>query len=247
MTLQPRAPLPWVAADRLLPDPRQAWREPNGLLAAGADLSPQRLLESYRHGIFPWYSEGQPVLWWSPDPRMVLYLDEFRWHRSLVKKIRHHRRAQGDDSGWHVTLNRAFEAVMQACAAPRGGEVGTWITDEMRRAYTGLHRLGHAQSVEIWHGDSLIGGLYGVSVGRMFFGESMFSHVADASKIALAALAAMLRQHGFHMLDCQQNTHHLASLGAREIKRADFLDEIAELTRLSAPDWRAISIEFPDP
>lgn len=237
-------PLPWIAVDQPLPDARHAWREPNGLLAAGADLSPQRLLESYRHGIFPWYSEGQPVLWWSPDPRMVMYLNEFRWHRSLLKKIRHHRQLQV--KGWQVTLNRDFEAIMEACAAPRNGETGTWITDAMRQAYTGLHRLGHAHSVETWQENELVGGLYGVAIGRMFFGESMFSKVADASKIALAALVHALSRHDFRMLDCQQNTRHLASLGAREIPREDFLVEIAELTRLPGPDWRAIAIGLPD-
>ncbi|MFP5406003.1 MAG: leucyl/phenylalanyl-tRNA--protein transferase, partial [Gammaproteobacteria bacterium] len=208
--------------------------------------SPQRLLESYRHGIFPWYCDGQPVLWWSPDPRMVLYLDEFRWHRSLVKTVRHHRRSQGA-GGWRVTLNRAFEAVMQACAAPRDGEAGTWITGEMSRAYAGLQRLGYAQSVEVWEDESLVGGLYGVSIGRMFFGESMFSWASDASKVALATLVCTLRQHGFRVLDCQQNTRHLASLGAREISRAEFLAEVAELTQRQGPDWRAMAIELPDP
>ncbi|NLD67550.1 MAG: leucyl/phenylalanyl-tRNA--protein transferase [Limnobacter sp.] len=243
-----RMPLPWIRAGEPLPDPAQAWRAPSGLLAAGADLSAPRLLEAYGHGIFPWYTDGQPVLWWSPDPRMVLYLDEFRLHRSLAKTMRRMKR----EGSWRITLNRAFGRVMQACAEPRAADPdgGSWITSEMREAYLELHRLGHAQSVEVWHRDGdrerLAGGLYGVSIGRMFFGESMFARVPDASKVALAALVDTLRKHDFSVIDCQQNTRHLASLGAREISRERFLREVARLGRRAGPDWREIGIGFPE-
>lgn len=251
-------PLPWIGPNDPLPDPRGAWRDPNGLLAAGAGLSPSRLFEAYSRGIFPWYSDGQPVLWWSPDPRMVLYLDEFRLHRSLGKTIRRNRR----DASLRVTLNRCFDTVMQACGADREADGGTWITTEMRAAYQGLHRLGHAHSIEVWgldaaaetgpdplaqpRGEVLVGGLYGVAIGRMFFGESMFSRATDASKIALASLVQTLIRLDFRVIDCQQNTRHLASLGAREISRAVFLDEVADLIRQPGPDWRGIGIELPD-
>ncbi|HRO59495.1 MAG TPA: leucyl/phenylalanyl-tRNA--protein transferase [Burkholderiaceae bacterium] len=238
-----RMPLPWVRVGEPLPDPARAWREPSGLLAAGADLSAQRLLEAYRSGIFPWYTDGQPVLWWSPDPRMVLYLDEFRLHRSLAKTIRRIRR----DGSWRIETNRAFELVMRACAGPRANDPdgGSWITEQMLAAYLELHRLGHAHSVEIWRQDGeremLVGGLYGVSIGRMFFGESMFTLAPDASKVALAALVDTLRRHDFSVIDCQQNTRHLASLGAREVSR-----ELARLSRQAGPDWRKIGIGFPE-
>ncbi|WP_418953442.1 leucyl/phenylalanyl-tRNA--protein transferase [Zeimonas sediminis] len=253
MSGRPRTPLPWVGRHDMLPDPRLAWREPNGLLAAGADLSPERLLEAYSRGIFPWYSDGQPVLWWSPDPRMVLYLDEFRLHRSLARTIRRNCFADTRTDGpaadatprWQVTLNGAFDEVMRACAAPRDADGGTWITTDILSAYQGLHRLGHAHSVEVREGGRLVGGLYGVSIGRMFYGESMFARVTDASKVALAALVATLREHGFRVIDCQQNTGHLASLGAREIPREAFLQEIAGLIRQPGPDWQAMRIELP--
>lgn len=239
-----RTPLPWIGDDEPLPDPRRAWREPNGLLAAGADLSPGRLLEAYARGIFPWYSDGQPVLWWSPDPRMVLYLDEFRLHRSLARTIR--RNCAATEPRWRVTHDQAFAEVMRACAEPRDAEGGTWITAQILAAYQGLHRLGNAHSVEVWEGSRLVGGLYGVAIGRMFYGESMFARVADASKVALAALVATLRKLDFRVIDCQQNTRHLASLGAREISRETFLDEVAGLIRQPGPDWRTIRIELPD-
>lgn len=234
--------LTWVEPHQRLPSPDRALRDPNGLLAAGRDLSPTRLLEAYRSGIFPWYSAGQPVLWWSPDPRMVLFADEFKLTRSLAKTLRRVRR----DGRWRITLDRAFGDVMQACAQPRPDQDGTWITPEIIAAYAGLHRAGHAHAVEVWEDDALIGGLYGVSIGRMFYGESMFARRTDASKCALAALVWMLREHDFPMIDCQQATAHLASLGAREIPRAEFLDGVARSTALPAPDWRTMSIGFPD-
>jgi len=260
MSGQLRTPLPWVGAQDPLPDPQRAWREPNGLLAAGADLSPERLLEAYSRGIFPWYSDGQPVLWWSPDPRMVLYLDEFRLHRSLARTIRKRCLAGEPACGracptmpagshsprWRVTLDEAFGEVMRGCAAPRDDDAGTWITDQIQAAYQGLHRLGCAHSIEVWEDARLVGGLYGVSIGRMFFGESMFTRVTDASKVAVAALVSTLRTRGYRVIDCQQNTRHLASLGAREISRGAFLDELAGLIRQPGPDWRAIRIQLPD-
>ena len=242
MAASPRRTLPWVGPKDRLPDPSCAWPDPNGLLAAGADLSAARLLEAYGQGIFPWYSEGQPVLWWSPDPRMVLYLDEFRVSRSLAQRVRGMRR----EGRWRVTLDACFERVMRECAMPRPQADGTWITREIAAAYGELHRIGAAHSVEVWDGERLGGGLYGVSIGRMFFGESMFTRVPDASKVALFALVQLLRRLGFRVIDCQQNTRHLASLGAREISRATFLQQVAELIRQPGPDWRASSIELPD-
>jgi len=238
----PRRTLAWVGPNDRLPDPSRAWPDPNGLLAAGADLSAARLLEAYRQGIFPWYTEGQPVLWWSPDPRMVLYLDEFKASHSLAKKVRSMRR----EGRWRVTLDACFDRVMRECAMPRADNDGTWITREIADAYGDLHRIDAAHSVEVWDGERLAGGLYGVSIGRMFFGESMFTRVPDASKVALFALVQLLRRLGFRVIDCQQNTRHLASLGAREIPRVSFLQQVAELTRQPGPDWRATSIDLPD-
>ena len=216
-------------------------REPNGLLAAGADLSADRLIEAYSQGIFPWYSDGQPVLWWSPDPRMVLFVDEFKLSRSLTKTLR--RLARGGD--WTISRNRCFERVMQECSQPRDGQDGTWITDDIIAAYGQLHRRGLAHSVEIWEGDELIGGLYGVALGRMFYGESMFARRTDASKVALASWVFQLRGLGFRVIDCQQNTGHLASLGAREIGRSSFLALVGQQSAQPAPDWHTVYLDFP--
>jgi leucyl/phenylalanyl-tRNA--protein transferase len=236
--------LHWVSAQDPLPPPSAALREPNGLLAAGHDLSATRLLEAYRSGIFPWYSEGQPVLWWSPDPRMVLALNRFKASRSLVKTVRKVRR----DGLWTIAFDQDFAAVIHACAQPREGlGDGTWITPQIASAYCDLHRLGYAHSVEIRNEhQALIGGLYGVSIGRMFFGESMFAREPDASKIALFALVELLLAHGFRVIDCQQNTRHLASLGATEVPRVAFLSEVSELVAQPAPDWSAVRISFPN-
>lgn len=239
-----RQALRWIEATDPLPSPHLALREPNGLLAAGADLSADRLLEAYRAGIFPWYSDGQPVLWWSPDPRMVLRLAQFKVSRSLAKTARRiHREAR-----WQIALNRDFAAVISQCAAPRErGGAGTWITSQIAAAYGELHRRGHAHSVEIRDQDDLlIGGLYGVSIGKMFYGESMFARVADASKIALFALVELLIEHGFRVIDCQQNTRHLASLGATEVPRLAFLSEVEALVRQPSPDWAAVRIGLPN-
>lgn len=231
--------VPWLRspADRL-PDTRRALgkaSEAPGLLAAGGELTPQRLVEAYSKGVFPWFSEGQPVLWWTPDPRMVLFTDEFRLKRSLRKTIAKFIRTPG----CAVRIDTAFRRVIGACAAtPREGQDGTWIVPEMVEAYCAWHRLGQVHSVETWVGDELVGGLYGIGLGRMFFGESMFSHRTDASKIALAALVCFCREHGIAMIDCQQRTGHLASLGGREIPRTEFERRLA-LGLGAAPvgDW----------
>jgi leucyl/phenylalanyl-tRNA--protein transferase len=229
------------------PPVTQALRSPNGLLAAGGDLSTVRLLEAYRHGIFPWFSEGEPILWWSPDPRMVLFPQEFKVSHSLHKTLRNGRHEVRCDSapstglrtGHFDKLRTGFEQVMRACAAPREGASGTWIHEEMIAAYCELHRLGYAHSVETWMDGELTGGLYGMALGRMFYGESMFSLRPNASKIALAHLAAQLKKWNFGMIDCQMNTPHLASLGAREIPRKEFIARMQDLINCSpVPDWR---------
>ena len=213
--------LKWLERDDPFPSVEKALKNPNGLLCAGADLSPGRLLAAYRGGIFPWYSGGEPILWWSPDPRMVLYCDELKVSRSLDKNLR--------NKGFEMRIDTAFADVIKACSEPRKGESGTWLDEDMRAAYLALHRSGHAHSVETWQGGRLVGGLYGIAIGRGFFGESMFSRTTDASKVALVALVGALRARGFPMIDCQQRTPLLASLGAREIPRRDFLRHIAAL------------------
>lgn len=218
-----QAPLDWF------PPPAQALRDPNGLLAIGGDLSRRRLLAAYRLGIFPWYSQGQPVLWWSPDPRTVLFPDRFRLRRSLAKRLR--------NGGFEVTFNTDFAAVIDACAAPRDADGGTWITSAMRDAYLDLRRAGVGFSVEVRHQDVLVGGLYGVLLGSAFFGESMFSSRPDASKVALAHLVRSLGARGLQLIDCQMRSAHLESLGAQEVPRAEFqgLLERAVNTPLEEP------------
>jgi leucyl/phenylalanyl-tRNA--protein transferase len=221
-----------------LPDTRQALpagSEAAGLLAAGEDLSPARLAEAYTRGIFPWYGAGQPVLWWSPDPRMVLPVAQFRVSHSLRKTLRRFVAAPG----CAVHIDRAFDQVIAACATtPRTGQDGTWIQPELQAAYAAWHRLGRVHSFETWIDGELVGGLYGVSLGRMFYGESMFAHRSDASKIALAALVAFCRAEGITLIDCQQRTDHLASFGAREIPRPVFEGHLAEVVPEPAPkDW----------
>src|SRR5262245_58129265 len=218
--------IPWLDVDDPFPPVDHALIEPNGLLAAGGDLSPERLLDAYARGIFPWFSEDDPVLWWSPDPRMVLFPPEVHVSRSLRKTIRSGR--------LQVTLDRCFAQVMAGCAAPRPGQDGTWITDEMTAAYLQLFELGHAHSVEAWANGTLVGGLYGVTIGRMFFGESMFSRVPDASKVALVSLVRQIERWGFRCIDCQMSTGHLASLGAREIPRWLFLRLVRDLVGQAA-------------
>ncbi len=229
--------VPWLPEEAVFPRLDTALAEPNGLLAAGGDLSPQRMIAAYRHGIFPWYSAGEPILWWSPDPRMVLFPEELSISRSLAKTLRNAR--------YEVRLDTAFGDVVKACAGkPRAGQSGTWITPEMLAAYRELHLLGYAHSVETWIGDTLAGGLYGVAIGRAFYGESMFSHARDASKIALAHLCAHLKRRGFGIIDCQMETRHLASLGARPIPRRDFAARLDDLcARGDAPGcWPATDI-----
>jgi len=212
--------IPWLTGNAPFPPLGRALRSPNGLLAAGGELSAPRLLEAYRHGIFPWFNPGEPILWWSPDPRMVLVPGEFKISRSLAKVLR--------NAAYEVRCDTAFEQVMRGCAAPRGHH-GTWIHEDMIAAYGALHELGYAHSVEVWIDNHLAGGLYGVSIGRMFYGESMFSHASNASKIALAHLARQLERWQFKMIDCQMNTPHLASLGAHEIPRSEFITRLQEL------------------
>jgi leucyl/phenylalanyl-tRNA--protein transferase len=207
--------IPWLGTRDPFPPVEQALDEPNGLLAAGGDLSPERLLDAYARGIFPWFNDEDPVLWWSPDPRMVLFPRELHVSRSLRRLIR--------SGPFSVTLDRAFDAVVAGCAAPRANQPGTWITDDMRAAYSELAELGYAHSVEVWEDEALVGGLYGVAMGRVFYGESMFSRRSNASKVALAYLARQLERWTFVVIDCQMATGHLASLGAREIPRAEFL------------------------
>ncbi len=224
--------IPWLEAGDPFPPVTHALREPNGLLAAGADLSVARLTDAYRRGIFPWYGAGQPLLWWSPNPRMVLFPPELKLSRSLRKRLR--RR------DYVIRCDSAFDTAVRACAAPRAGQSGTWITEEMIAAYGALHCHGLAHSVETWIDGELVGGLYGVALGRMFYGESMFARATDASKIALAHLVKQLARWNFGMIDCQMQTAHLASFGAREIPRAEFTRNLRELVNYpqSPAEWR---------
>jgi leucyl/phenylalanyl-tRNA--protein transferase len=236
--------IPWLELDTPFPDVSEALTEADGapgLLAAGADLSPQRLLQAYRRGIFPWYSEGQPILWWTPDPRMVLYTDRFKISPSLKKTLRKIGRSQAQGGPWQVRFDSAFEQVMHACAGPRRDSTGTWISPQIIRGYTGLHRMGYAHSAELWRDGMLVGGAYGICIGAMFFGESMFARESDASKVALAYLVHFLKMNGVAMIDCQQETSHLATLGAAPIPRAVFLKHL-ETAVWQAPitDWKPI-------
>ena len=217
--------LPWLLADSPFPPLESAWQEPPGLLAAGGDLSAARLLQAYRLGIFPWFSPGEPILWWSPDPRMVLIPSALHITRSLAKVLRNRPH--------EVRFDTAFAAVMQACAGtPRRGQRGTWIVPEIEAAYGRLFELGYAHSIETWVDGQLVGGLYGVAIGRMFYGESMFSWQPDASKIALHALCRFLVDHDFPLIDCQMHTPHLARMGAQLLPRQQFATEVARLVQL---------------
>jgi leucyl/phenylalanyl-tRNA--protein transferase len=223
--------IPWLDCDDSFPPVGKALKSPNGLLCAGADLSPGRILSAYARGIFPWFSQGDPILWWSPDPRMVLFPDELKVSRTL-------RRVVARET-YEIRVDTAFGAVMEACAAPRDGHAGTWIVPEMIAAYTRLHEMGFAHSVESWKDDNLVGGLYGIALGRVFFGESMFFKAPDASKVALVALVERLRARAFRVIDCQQATPHLASLGAREIPRKAFVQLLEDSIQypLAADSW----------
>ena len=219
-----RSMIPWLGSGDPFPSVARALRNPNGLLAAGADLSPERLLDAYRQGIFPWFNEGDPVLWWSPDPRMVLRPAELHVSRSLGRVVASRR--------YRVSMDTAFADVIAGCAEARQGREHTWITPPMTQAYRQLADLGYAHSVEAWADERLVGGLYGVAIGRMFYGESMFSRATDASKVALVALARQLDRWGFELIDCQMSTAHLASFGAREVPRSQFLRQVSRLVRL---------------
>ena len=238
--------IPWLDAGVPFPDVSLALSDADGapgLLAAGADLSPERLLDAYRHGIFPWFSEGQPILWWSTDPRMVLFTERFAISASLKKTLKKVHKSMHADGHWQVRFDSAFEAVMMACAAPRADGAGTWISDDIIAGYSALHRRGYAHSSELWFDGQLVGGAYGVSIGHMFYGESMFARMADASKIALAYLVHFLRKNGVQMIDCQQETSHLASLGAAPISRDEFLDRLrAAIEQPQIQHWQPIEL-----
>lgn len=225
--------LTWLQRDSLdFPPLNTALREPNGLLAAGGDLQPERLIQAYRHGCFPWFQDGQPILWWSPDPRTVLLPDELHISRSLGKLLRQGR--------YQVTFDQAFADVIRACAAPRSYAAETWITTPMQQAYLELHKRGFAHSVEVWSAGELVGGLYGLAMGQLFFGESMFSRTDNASKVGFATLVERLKAWGFVMIDCQMPTEHLLSLGARSISRAAFAEYLSQhLDQSSRADWLA--------
>lgn len=229
--------LTWLPPDEETPFPplEAALEHPNGLLAAGGALSTTRLLTAYRQGIFPWYSEGQVILWWSPDPRMVIFPDQLKIQRSVSRKLR---------AGlFRFTADTNFAGVLKGCAAPRRGQEDTWITSAMETAYIRLHELGHAHSVEVWKEDELVGGLYGVAMGGVFFGESMFSGVADASKMALAQLCRFMRHRGSVLIDCQVYSQHLESLGAREIPRSRFVELLDRYCTEAPQAW---VLAFPD-
>lgn len=226
--------IPFLGPSDPFPPVEQALDEPDGLLAAGADLTPGRLIDAYSHGIFPWFNEGDPILWWSPDPRTVLAPRDFHASHSLRKRLKQRQ--------FTVTADTAFAAVLDECAAPRPDDGGTWLTPPMKAAYLALHLQGHAHSIEVWMAGALAGGIYGVGLGQMFFGESMFSRRTDGSKIALACLAAQLGRWGFPWIDCQLETEHLLSLGAVAVPRRRFVAEVAHLVRLPAPDWSEFAV-----
>ncbi len=219
-----------------LPPTSHALAEPNGLLAVGGALTPEWLIHAYRHGVFPWYSAEQPILWWAPDPRAVLLPSEFRTARSLARSIR--------NRGYTTRIDSAFDAVVEACAGPRRGGAGTWITDDMRNAYGALHRRGFAHCVETWHDERLVGGLYGVALGRVFFGESMFTRERDASKVALARLARECLRFDVALIDCQLPSAHLASLGSRNVARSEFEAALAGLVDAEPRLWRQSDTEL---
>ena len=232
--------VPWLRSSSLFPPIDAALDDPNGLLAAGGDLSAERLVDAYRHGIFPWYNGGQPILWWSPNPRMVLFVDEFKLPRSL-RKVVHQRR-------FEIRVDTAFRRVMAGCAEPRNGQSGTWITPQVIEAYSILHEHGYAHSIESWREGRLVGGLYGVAVGRMFYGESMFARESDASKVALVKLIALLKHFDMPMIDCQQETEHLARFGGRAVTRRTFAGWLTRLVHSSRPaqSWAEAAAIAPD-
>ena len=221
--------IPFLGPADPFPPVEQALDQPDGLLAAGGTLSTRRLVDAYRRGIFPWFNEGDPILWWSPDPRTVLRPSNLHVSHSLRKRLR--------KEAFFVSVDRAFARVLEGCAAPRPDDAGTWLSHAMQRAYGTLHAAGLAHSIEVWMDGELAGGIYGVAIGRMFFGESMFSRRTDASKIAMARLAAQLDRWEFPLIDCQLETEHLLSLGAERMSRRAFVAEVDRLTKLAAPKW----------
>lgn len=224
--------------DAPFPDVESALREPDGLLALGGDLTSRRLINAYSRGIFPWYSAGQPILWWAPDPRTVLFPERLKVSRSLRKTLRKQK--------FEVSFDRAFDRIIAACAEPRSNEPGTWITSDMMAAYRDLHRQGIAHSVEVWHGNQLAGGLYGLALGRVFFGESMFSRASDASKVALAGLVGAAMEWGYRLIDCQVYSEHLLSLGAELIPRSEFSRLLRELVDAApAAAWTSTERHWP--
>ena len=227
----------WLDSPLAFPDVKRALSEPSGLLCAGGDLEPATIVAAYSRGIFPWFSDDQPILWWSPDPRMVLFPGEFRFSKSLAKTVRAKK--------FEVRFDTAFADVIKGCAEPRTKDGGTWIVNEMQTAYSRLHKQGVAHSVESWRDGKLMGGLYGIALGRMFFGESMFARETDASKVALVALVEKLTRDGFALIDCQQETKHLARFGARPIARADFVRRLQELinSQSTQSHWRAQHVQ----
>jgi leucyl/phenylalanyl-tRNA--protein transferase len=229
--------IPWINSDEALPSPNSAFGPESGmsgLVAAGGGLAVSRLIEAYSHGIFPWFSQGQPVLWWSPDPRMVLRTEDFKLHRSLRKTLQHF----SQNNQCSIRIDTAFEQVIRACAqVPRKNQPGTWIVEDMIKAYLKLHAAGFAHSIETWIDNQLVGGLYCVSIGNALYGESMFTKRTDASKIALVALVALARTQGLTWIDCQQNTKHLASLGAQEMPRSDFLQLVQQAQKYNHVEW----------
>lgn len=230
-------PLAWIDEHTPFPHPSKAL--PEGLLAVGGGLSIDRLIEAYSQGIFPWFNEGDPILWWSPDPRMVLKCADFRASHSLRKKLRQLARSDHDPmAATQIRINTAFARVIQACAEPRGRFAGTWISPQIQAAYYAWHKAGQVHSVETWHEGQLVGGLYGVCLGGMFYGESMFARTSDASKLALAYLVAFLQHQGISHIDCQQQTAHLTRLGARPISRDKFLLMVADTRSRPTPQWR---------
>lgn len=236
----------WLEPESPFPDVATALTEQDGapgLLAAGADLSPDRLLDAYSQGIFPWFSENQPILWWSTDPRMVLLTDSFTVSHSLRKTLKKVDQSIASGGRWQVRFDTAFDKVIRACAAPRSTASGTWISQQIIDGYSGLHQRGFAHSAEVWLDGELVGGAYGVCIGRMFYGESMFAQVSDASKIALAYLVHFLKSHGVSMIDCQQETAHLASLGAAPISRASFISHMKKAIQQEAiVNWQPLPL-----
>ncbi len=217
--------IPWITKGARFPSPNTALIVPDGLLCAGGDLTPATIISAYSQGIYPWFSTGQPILWWTPDPRMVLFPAELKCSKSLAKTIRQHK--------FEVRFDSAFGDVIEGCAAPREPGGGTWIVEDIQRAYTALYKQGYAHSAESWRHGVLVGGLYGVAIGKIFFGESMFARETDASKVAFATLIEKLHNDGFQLIDCQQQTKHLGRFGARPISRAAFLQRLSELINLN--------------